>query len=1173
MWPAPNPCPRPRGGPACSRGSVSRATRATEIATSLFAGVCSFLACGSPSRVGSLRWRARPEAPVGAASRIPAVAAVSASTAAACARYQRAMARLGQAQTPGGPPPCFSGRRGALLSSLRRLTAAAGYAGHVPRGTAAWQGPADTWGRERGVGMGPLPIVASRLSLPERGGSFDATPFLPSRLREVFLHPSAHLRVHPPPRPRPCIMGARRELVLLLVRLYHASMCVFGRLGDVALAADGRRLWMGMFGVSKDEDRDRFICDRRPSNSEESAEALEEPLPLATQLTAITLRAGQVLRVCGEDLREFYHGFAASVDRTRRSALGHPVTLRELRDHGVDPYPDDAGDTAVAGFACTMVMGDVNAVPVAQAAHLGELRRHGGARRTMQYGTPPPRLGTSAGEDCFEAIYIDDYRSFAVLPEAESAPDVEGPDTRAAARARAAYAAEGLETHAKKRVVNARSDQFLGTQLLDGTELWPDLAKLAQIIAITVAVVLDVADMSKLEIQQLSGLWIPALMVRRPGLCLLSATFAWTAGLPLEGRHRIPPIVRDELAILAVLAPCLHADLRAPVSTELHAVDATRTRAGGAVAHVPLHVAEELYRQSQTGGELLPLERAHLRDSEQREVTAVEAVVIALTEALDFKETFAYQFSSREHISVQEEAAVTTLARREARSVTRHGRRVVTLQDSRVSVGAGTRGRSRSRRLNAKMKAAVPHLFGGGIWSGRLWTPTDINPADAPTRHRRVRAAKPPAACIRAWLEDPAARPAALDRPGVLPPAEETTHDPYSGVRVGEADNPGPPRPLDARERRRLARGDVQLDALRLEPATRALRARCLAGFRSWLASRDVDWDTTIASAQRYVPVLVEFLQFLFDEGEPFYVAENTVLAFQDECSWTRGTLGGVNVALRAWTLQEPVELRTPVPVPHFLAMLTVALSWGWYGFATVLWLMFHGLLRPAEALGVRVLDILFDDYAADRPPIVRILRPKTRHTGGPRRAHVAIDEPLLASWLRALARLVPDGSTFFPYGYGTFLHRFEDVVRGVGLPSKLYTPASCRAGGATHYWNATRDFHRLRLRGRWMAVRSLEHYIQECGAFLVETRLGPHLRDRVSSLAHLAERLVLDTLRTLKPSDLCRDLLPTRLPRVMPVGSGRRGAPRAALRARSAVDHARRGTRAFSDQPRPAEC
>ena len=71
-----------------------------------------------------------------------------------------------------------------------------------------------------------------------------------------------------------------------------------------------------------------------------------------------------------------------------------------------------------------------------------------------------------------------------------------------------------------------------------------------------------------------------------------------------------------------------------------------------------------------------------------------------------------------------------------------------------------------------------------------------------------------------------------------------------------------------------------------------------------------------------------------------------------------------------------------------------------------------------------------------------------------------------------------------FPLSEATFSKRFDQILTALGIPG-AFTPAGLRAGGATEEWLRFRDFSTLRLRGRWMIARTLEHYVQEAVAAL----------------------------------------------------------------------------------------
>ena len=66
-----------------------------------------------------------------------------------------------------------------------------------------------------------------------------------------------------------------------------------------------------------------------------------------------------------------------------------------------------------------------------------------------------------------------------------------------------------------------------------------------------------------------------------------------------------------------------------------------------------------------------------------------------------------------------------------------------------------------------------------------------------------------------------------------------------------------------------------------------------------------------------------------------------------------------------------------------------------------------------------------------------------------------------------------------------TFARRFGDIMLALHIPKGTYTPASLRPGGATWDYLNGLPIGNLKFRGRWAAESSLEHYIQECVAYL----------------------------------------------------------------------------------------
>ena len=76
-----------------------------------------------------------------------------------------------------------------------------------------------------------------------------------------------------------------------------------------------------------------------------------------------------------------------------------------------------------------------------------------------------------------------------------------------------------------------------------------------------------------------------------------------------------------------------------------------------------------------------------------------------------------------------------------------------------------------------------------------------------------------------------------------------------------------------------------------------------------------------------------------------------------------------------------------------------------------------------------------------------------------------------------------------WPFSQATFSKRLEKVLAFLKCVG-AFPAAGLRAGGATHHFLTFKDVQLLRLRGRWVVLKSLEHYVQECMSFLNELKL-----------------------------------------------------------------------------------
>ena len=73
-------------------------------------------------------------------------------------------------------------------------------------------------------------------------------------------------------------------------------------------------------------------------------------------------------------------------------------------------------------------------------------------------------------------------------------------------------------------------------------------------------------------------------------------------------------------------------------------------------------------------------------------------------------------------------------------------------RDSTVTLGAGRKGRSSSRALNAELRRTMAHVIGGDLYTADFFVDTRRNPADHPTRAKN--SLFPPRRCgpPREWV-------------------------------------------------------------------------------------------------------------------------------------------------------------------------------------------------------------------------------------------------------------------------------------------------------------------------------------------------------------------------------------------------------------------------------------
>ena len=131
---------------------------------------------------------------------------------------------------------------------------------------------------------------------------------------------------------------------------------------------------------------------------------------------------------------------------------------------------------------------------------------------------------------------------------------------------------------------------------------------------------------------------------------------------------------------------------------------------------------------------------------------------------------------------------------------------------------------------------------------------------------------------------------------------------------------------------------------------TRPRYDRSIALFTQWLGSYDMELEALVGDADKLDTVLVDYLQYLYDELKSKGEADAIISGLQDRHPRLRKQLLGSWRAAKAWGFLEPGEFRLPWPRELLHALVGMAVYRQDFAFAVFCLVSFERLSRPAEA-------------------------------------------------------------------------------------------------------------------------------------------------------------------------------------------------------------------------------
>ena len=585
-----------------------------------------------------------------------------------------------------------------------------------------------------GLTNNAMNVVPSRMSLPEQAGVTDPKDHLKGEPLEAFrsMHQWAPLDERPIAPTRPVFKVLPEDIEEVYDKLLGSKVACLIPVEEALKDSDGRVISGGLFAVPHKAESDRIIFDRRPQNELERRLVLAK-LPHGSLLTQIILPKGYSIRGSGDDLANFFYLLKHNEEWLGRNCIGKPVDGKKIQKYGALPNKQ-----YMLAFR-VIPMGDCNAVDLAQQTHLEILRDCGTMEEsnTISFRKPLPASHT------LEGLYIDDHLVMQILPTRKIRDKQETfEDEAICQKSREQYQKLDLPVSLKKQFTKCSKFTAWGTSVDSETgRVGVELEKLKQLCGLIVEVS-KLKKVNKKVMQKVVGLVIHPAMHRRNLMAIFQDTYTFISRIPEKGYRKLPPKVREELLWMALCLPVMESNIRWPVSTRVGASDASLSGGGRAACTTTQAVANTLYRYSEHSGEHVRLDWSKGSLESPSPMLSAPLELEAVMNAHCWSTTHACTFSHRQHINILE----MKMVKAELKDLTKNvsdPHRAVLLVDSRVVVGAFSKGRSSSRQLNRLLRSMLGWTIAGRVSLHLVWVGTKSNPADHPSRDAAIPAPSP----------------------------------------------------------------------------------------------------------------------------------------------------------------------------------------------------------------------------------------------------------------------------------------------------------------------------------------------------------------------------------------------------------------------------------------------
>ena len=303
------------------------------------------------------------------------------------------------------------------------------------------------------------------------------------------------------------------------------------------------------------------------------------------------------------------------------------------------------------------------------------------------------------------------------------------------------------------------------------------------------------------------------------------------------------------------------------------------------------------------------------------------------------------------------------------------------------------------------------------------------------------------------------------------------------------------------------------LRQLTVQGPTRARYETALDSFLKFLKTNSL---TLPSIRDKLDPLVCEYIEHLWSDGQGRARASDTVAALQDHDPKLKGHLPGAWRLLKTWAINEVPNRAPPLPEHVVQAMVGWAGFHQHYGFAISLLVAYYGMLRTGELLACRRAN--FMTAHGSRQVVLSLGLTKAGKRAGAAESVVLAHDSVVTPLLRWMQLSGP--TQYLTSSPAKWRGLFNEALASLKLDSFGFRPYSLRRGGATFWFSKHGSLDKILLQGRWQAVKTARIYLNEGLAVLAEMQLPVTDRRIAPFLTVYRSTFPKPTFATLEPPD-----------------------------------------------------